>query len=70
MSSDEESTTYPYISDEEEEKPKRKRKPKKDPNKPKRNMSAFFLYSNANRPRIKEDNPGIKFGEVVSDCIV
>lgn len=59
--------------DEEEEavvaKPKRKaRKSKKskDPNKPKRNMSAFFLYSNANRGRIKEENPEIKFGEVVS----
>jgi len=37
---------------------------KKDPNKPKRNMSAFFLYSNANRPRIREDNKGIAFGQV------
>lgn len=62
MSSDEDSVNNHYISEEEE--PTRKRKPKKDPNKPKRNMSAFFLYSNANRARIKEENPGIKFGQV------
>lgn len=62
MSSDDDSENNHYIS-EEEEAP-RKRKPKKDPNKPKRNMSAFFLYSNANRARIKEENPGIKFGQV------
>ena len=73
MSSDEESTNE-YESEEEqgseeevEEVPKkRKTKPKKDPNKPKRNMSAFFLYSNANRARVKEENPGIAFGKVVS----
>jgi|AntRauTorckE5430_2_1112549.scaffolds.fasta_scaffold00204_9 hypothetical protein len=68
MSSDEDSLNNDnYISEEEEvPPPKKKRKPKKDPNKPKRNMSAFFLYSNANRARIKEDTPGIAFGEVVS----
>lgn len=43
---------------------KKKKKKKKDPNAPKRNMSAFFLYSNEVRNRIKEDNPGIKFGDV------
>ena len=65
MSSDDDSINNHYIS-EEEEPPKKKRKAKKDPNKPKRNMSAFFLYSNANRARIKEENPGIAFGSVVS----
>jgi len=57
--------------DEEEEdevatKPKRRRKKKgkKDPNKPKRNMSAFFLYSNAHRERVKEENPNAKFGDI------
>jgi len=66
MSSDEDSlNNETYISEEEEAPPpKKKRKPKKDPNKPKRNMSAFFLYSNANRARIKEEQPGIAFGEV------
>merc|ERR1712071_738096 len=37
---------------------------KKDPNKPKRNMSAFFLYSNANRQRVRDQNKGIQFGQV------
>uniref|UniRef100_A0A7S1Z4C9 HMG box domain-containing protein n=1 Tax=Trieres chinensis TaxID=1514140 RepID=A0A7S1Z4C9_TRICV len=77
MSSDEESVdSYDEeeeSSEEEEEAPppppsppKRKKggKAKKDPNKPKRNMSAFFLYSNANRARIKEENAGIPFGQV------
>mmetsp|Transcript_30924 Transcript_30924/g.48461 ORF Transcript_30924/g.48461 Transcript_30924/m.48461 type:complete len:210 (-) Transcript_30924:116-745(-) len=46
-------------------KPKRrKRKKNKDPNRPKRNMSAFFLYSNANRARVKADNPDAKFGDI------
>ena len=68
MSSDE-NTEGSYESDEEiEVEPVKKKRGKngKDPNKPKRNMSAFFLYSNANRARIKEENPGIKFGRVVS----
>jgi len=67
MSSDEEDLDS--IDDEDEEvaaKPKRRRKKKgkKDPNKPKRNMSAFFLYSNANRERVKEENPEAKFGDI------
>ncbi len=60
-------------SEEEEEviaepvkKSKKKGKKKKDPNKPKRNMSAFFLYSNANRARVKSENSGVSFGQVVS----
>eukprot|EP00594_Rhizosolenia_setigera_P016562 CAMPEP_0178967564 /NCGR_PEP_ID=MMETSP0789-20121207/17677_1 /TAXON_ID=3005 /ORGANISM="Rhizosolenia setigera, Strain CCMP 1694" /LENGTH=103 /DNA_ID=CAMNT_0020653213 /DNA_START=373 /DNA_END=683 /DNA_ORIENTATION=+ len=52
-----------------EEKPKPKKrgkgKKKKDPAKPKRNMSAFFIYSNANRARIKEENPDAGFGDIV-----
>jgi len=57
--------------EEEEEEPVKKRKAKKfkDPNKPKRNMSAFFLFSQAMRSQVKEDNPGIPFGEIVSDCM-
>jgi hypothetical protein len=34
-----------------------KKKAKKDPNAPKRNMSAYFLYSVHIRPIIKEENP-------------
>jgi len=74
MSSDEEeidSADEEEVSVSEEEevvvKPKKKKgKKHKDPNKPKRNMSAFFLYSNAHRQRVKDENPGIKFGDVVS----
>ena len=40
--------------------------PPQDPNKPKRALSAFFLYSQGNRPRVKEENPEASFGEVVS----
>jgi len=48
-----------------EVKPKRKkRKKNKDPNRPKRNMSAFFLYSNAHRARVKGENPDAKFGDI------
>lgn len=68
MSSDEESIGNQYISDEEDVVVAKKKRGKKskDPNKPKRNQSAFFLYSNANRARIKQENPDIAFGEVVS----
>ena len=44
----------------------KKKKKNKDPNKPKRNMSAFFLYSNAHRARVKEENADAKFGDIVS----
>ena len=67
MSSDEEDIDS--LDEEEEPPPKpkrRKKKKKKDPNAPKRNMSAFFLYSNANRVRIKEENPDARFGDIVS----
>jgi len=36
----------------------------KDPNKPKRNMSAYFLFSNAERPKIKVEHPNASFGDV------
>ena len=51
---------------EKKRKVKKGGKKKKDPNKPKRNMSAFFLYSNANRARIKEEHPDASFGDLVS----
>lgn len=41
-----------------------KKRSKKDPNAPKRNMSAYFLYSIEARPRIKEENPSAEFGEI------
>jgi len=42
----------------------KRKKQKKDPNMPKRNMSAFFLYSIEHRPRVKEENPDAKFGDI------
>ncbi|PNW88436.1 hypothetical protein CHLRE_01g029450v5 [Chlamydomonas reinhardtii] len=44
-------------------KPKKERK-KKDPNAPKKNLSAFMYFSNSNRDKVKAENPGIAFGEV------
>jgi hypothetical protein len=44
-----------------------------DPNKPKRAMSAFFLYSQAFRSQVKVDHPEASFGDTVSQqpsCIV
>jgi hypothetical protein len=74
VSGEEESVDEVEESEEEEEvqpqpipaKRSRGKKDKeaKDENKPKRNMSSFFLYSNANRSRIREDNPGTPFGQV------
>lgn len=42
----------------------RPKKAKKDPNAPKRNMSAYFLYSIDARPRVKEENPDASFGDI------
>jgi len=42
----------------------KKKKTKKDPNAPKRNMSAYFLFSNAMRNTIKAQNPDASFGEL------
>lgn len=42
----------------------RGKKKKKDPNAPKRNCSAYFLFSVHERPRVKEDNPDASFGDI------
>jgi hypothetical protein len=73
MSSDEEDIDS--IEEEEEEEvqvkvTRRKKKKNKDPNRPKRNMSAFFLYSNAHRERVKGEHPEAKFGDIVSSNVV
>eukprot|EP00543_Licmophora_paradoxa_P004205 CAMPEP_0202454682 /NCGR_PEP_ID=MMETSP1360-20130828/12348_1 /ASSEMBLY_ACC=CAM_ASM_000848 /TAXON_ID=515479 /ORGANISM="Licmophora paradoxa, Strain CCMP2313" /LENGTH=200 /DNA_ID=CAMNT_0049074057 /DNA_START=145 /DNA_END=747 /DNA_ORIENTATION=- len=52
------------IEEEEPPKKRRSRAKNKDPNKPKRNMSAFFLYSQGNRARVKEENPEAPFGDI------
>ncbi|GIL44113.1 hypothetical protein Vafri_1648 [Volvox africanus] len=44
-------------------KPKKEKKVK-DPNAPKKNLTAFMYFSNSNREKVKAENPGIAFGEV------
>merc|ERR1711971_751103 len=36
----------------------------KDPNMPKRGLSAYMFFANDQRDKVREENPGIKFGEV------
>ena len=42
----------------------KRKKAKKDPNAPKRNMSAYFLFSVHIRPTVKEENPEAAFGDI------
>jgi len=39
-------------------------KPVRDPNAPKRNMSAYLLYQNAMRNQFRRENPGMTFGQL------
>jgi len=58
---------HPESSEEEKEKvkkPVKKKRKKKDPNAPKKNVSAFFHFSNRIRPKIKAENPKATFGEI------
>ncbi|XP_010925368.1 FACT complex subunit SSRP1 [Elaeis guineensis] len=48
----------------EEGSKKRRQKKKKDPNAPKRAMSGFMFFSNAERENIKKSNPGMAFTDV------
>eukprot|EP00887_Chlorella_sp_A99_P002324 scaffold10.g2324.t1 len=38
--------------------------PKKDPNAPKRPQSAYFIFMNENREKIKKENPEATFGQI------
>jgi len=38
----------------------KKEKKEKDPNAPKRPLTAYFLYANDMRPKVKADNPSFK----------
>lgn len=53
-----------------EVKKQRKPRKKKDPNAPKKALSGFMFFSNANRERIKTENPGIPFGQVGAGCML
>merc|ERR1712036_20190 len=45
-------------------KPKRKKGQKKDKDAPKRAMSAFFLFAQDERPKVKAANPSASIGEI------
>lgn len=61
-----ESYVPPSDSDSDDDVPKKKKK-KKDPNAPKRNQSAYFLFSNQNREKVKQElGGGAKITEVAS----
>jgi len=63
---DMESYIPPSDSDSDDDRPKKKKK-KKDPNAPKRNQSAYFLFSNANRQDVKKElGDGCKITEIAS----
>ncbi|CAL4137322.1 unnamed protein product [Meganyctiphanes norvegica] len=55
-----------------ETKGRRARRPRgakkeKDPNKPKRALSAFFYYANVERPKVRAANPDFSVGEVAKE---
>ncbi|KAF5094934.1 hypothetical protein D0Z03_001959 [Geotrichum reessii] len=40
------------------------RKKKKDPNAPKRSLSAYMFFASENRETVRSENPGIAFGQI------
>ncbi|KAJ9138525.1 hypothetical protein NKR19_g7822 [Coniochaeta hoffmannii] len=40
------------------------RRAKKDPNAPKRGLSAYMFFANEQRENVREENPGVTFGQV------
>ncbi|XP_053285107.1 FACT complex subunit SSRP1a [Pleuronectes platessa] len=51
------------VKEKKERKPRREKK-QKDPGAPKRPMSAYMIWLNASRERIKSENPGISITEI------
>ncbi|KKY26747.1 putative nucleosome binding protein [Phaeomoniella chlamydospora] len=45
-------------------KTKRVEKKKKDPNAPKRGLSAYMFFANEQRENVRDENPGVTFGQV------
>ena len=44
--------------------PESKEKTKKDPNAPKKNLSAYMLFANDNRKKFKDENPEASFSDL------
>jgi hypothetical protein len=53
-----------YSPPDEGKKGGAKGKKKKDPNAPKRGMTAFMYFSNEMRPKVKAQNPEMSFGDM------
>jgi hypothetical protein len=53
-----------YIEEIEFEMPEVKKKAKKDPNAPKKGLSAYMFFAKEMREKIKEENPEATFGEI------
>jgi len=45
-------------------KTEKRTKKKKDPNAPKRGLSAYMFFANEQRENVREENPNISFGQV------
>ncbi|KAK3899080.1 Non-histone chromosomal protein 6 [Staphylotrichum tortipilum] len=41
-----------------------KKRAKKDPNAPKRGLSAYMFFANEQRDNVRDENPGVSFGQV------
>ena len=54
----------PPAGSDDKKKAGAKKKAKKDPDAPKKAMSAFMYFSNKMRPKIKAENPDISFGDL------
>lgn len=53
-----------YVPPPMEEEPSKTKRKKKDPNAPKRAMSAFFWYAKDVRPSVREQNPTSSMGQI------
>ncbi|KAI9258214.1 high mobility group box domain-containing protein, partial [Phascolomyces articulosus] len=42
----------------------KKKRGKKDPNAPKRGLSAYMFFSQENRTKVQQDNPDAAFGQI------
>ena len=45
----------------------RQKRARKDPNAPKRSLSAFMFFSNAEAPQVRRENPNYNLGEVAKE---
>ncbi|KAI6642808.1 High mobility group nhp1 [Pyricularia oryzae] len=55
--------TMPKAATKKSAKPE-KRRAKKDPMAPKRGLSAYMFFANEQRDNVREENPGVTFGQV------